>query len=223
MGVLLYLYIMKLLDTIEEILAQPKGLLGRGGYKDAFASKNNPNIIYKVGYKSDLEYEQAVFNEHPDLFCKTYGEVKKLRHPKVAHSSANGAKLHRNDGSVVDYIPSQDEIDEKSYYLAYERLDTNRFEKFYDRISMVFSESDYDFNDVTVEASIAGDKKEAMKVLLSMKPAVKEKAPDLYNDYVQFCLLLFGLINLAVCDYGCDYNVGNFGYDAKGKIKSLDI
>ena len=58
-------------DVIYEIAVQTKGVLGSGGYKDVYASKTNPNIVYKVGDKSDLEYEQSLFNEYPNLFCKT--------------------------------------------------------------------------------------------------------------------------------------------------------
>lgn len=210
-------------DVIYEIAVQTKGVLGSGGYKDVYASKTNPNIVYKVGDKSDLEYEQSLFNEYPNLFCKTYGEVKKLKHPKFVHSSSYGTTLHNYDGSKTNYVPSQNDIDEKSYYLWYERLDTKRFEKFHERISQVFLDSDYDFNEVTLEASRSDNKKEGMSVLLSMKDVVKENASDLYNDYVNFINLFYKLINLPECNHGCDFNIGNFGYDKNGKLKSLDI
>jgi hypothetical protein len=81
--------------------------------KSVWPSKNNPDIVYKFTTDEEglleLKEEKYLSETYPDLFCKTYGEIKKIKNPKYTLENSNG--------------------EEYFYYLAYERLDTRRFTK----------------------------------------------------------------------------------------------
>ena len=180
--------------------------------KSVWPSKNNPDIVYKFTTNEEglleLEEEKYLSDTYPDLFCKTYGEIKKIKNPK--YTPENG--------------------DEYFYYLAYERLDTMRFYNFWMTIEGIFETSNkidvysdeyhahWDIQGL--EAFTLGDYDVSKEVFHIMEPEVKERAPELYNDYIMFINLIFDI--REVREYP-DTNSGNFGYDKNGKIKSLDI
>ena len=182
--------------------------------KSVWPSKNNPDIVYKFTTNEkdllELKEEKYLSDTYPDLFCKTYGEIKKIKKSKYTPENSNG--------------------DEYFYYLAYERLDTKRFYNFWMTIEGIFETSnkidvyDNDYNidwDVWgLESFTLGDYEVSKEVFHIMESEVKERAPELYNEYIMFINLIFDIREVREHP---DTNSGNFGYDKNGKIKSLDI
>ena len=182
--------------------------------KSVWPSKNNPDIVYKFTTDEEglleLKEEKYLSETYPDLFCKTYGEIKKIKNPKYTLENSNG--------------------EEYFYYLAYERLDTRRFYNFWMTIEEIFETSDKidvysdEYNahwDIQgLEAFTLGDYEVSKEVFHIMESEVKERDPELYNDYIMFINLIFDI--REVIEYP-DTNSGNFGYDKTGKLKCLDI
>ena len=214
--------IKEVMGIISEIQIQNK-YFGEGSSKNVYYSSSNPDIVFKVSDYGDLKYEMDIFNKYPDLFCKTYGEIKKLSET-VTRTRGNGEKY-------------EDDV----YYLSYEKLDTEKYVYFYRNIEQVFEDHDVideiemvvnnegwvdsKFEFCVLYFAMSPNKNGAKKLLDLMKPFVKQDVPELYNDYIWFIELLYRITGLEEFDSELywDFNYGNFGYDKNGKIKSLDI
>ena len=108
---------MKLMSIINEMVTKEKILIGRGAFHSIYPSVNNPNIVYKVGYGADrMNSWVELFNEHPDLFPKTYGVIKTFK-----FDVEKGI-----DGSVIKQ--------KTGYYIAVEKLNTKSFFRFWNQI-----------------------------------------------------------------------------------------
>jgi dipeptidase len=202
-----------------------------GSYKNVYFSENNPDIVYKVSDLGALQYEQAIFGKYPDLFCNPIGEPKKMSET-ISRTKGNGEKF-------------EDDV----YYLAYEKLDTEKYMSFYRNMEDTFENNVND--EIKKEAEEKGwikkipnewgtndyfefciynictdpDKMGAVKLFNTMAPIVKQENPNYYNNYLQFIDLLYKITSLEEYDSDLywDFNYGNFGYDKTGKIKCLDI
>jgi hypothetical protein len=213
-----------------------------GSYKDVYPVESNPDIVYKVSGYYDLLGEKNLFGENPDLFSKTYGEIKKLNSPNFKWSSSYGTDYMNVNGEKSEYVPNDKEIDEKSYYLAFEKLDTKKFEDFYSTMQEVYNtyatdeikklweynaygnKIDYFFS-IIFEIATNLNKNEVVDMFHSMNPIIEKETPQYYSDYLNFVDLLYKITTLKEynSDAYWDFNSGNFGYDKNGKIKSLDI
>ena len=183
---------------LNEIEIRDKPMFS-GGSKDVYPVIGNSNIIYKVSGYNDLQGEKELFGEYPDLFCHTYGEIKKLKNPDFKKSSSFD-NTYDNNGKKYEYTPK----DEDSYYLAYEKLDTNKFENFYNTIMDVFNtyatdeikglknttrypgnSVDY-FHGIIFEIATNPNKDHVVKMFHSMNQVIEREAPKYYNDYLNF-------------------------------------
>jgi hypothetical protein len=233
------------IDRIKQVMGlnelRSKPVYG-GSYKDVYPVESNPDIVYKVGGYYELLGEKDLFGKHPDLFSNTYGEIKKLNKPNFKRSSSYGADYMNVKGEKSEYVPNDKEISEKSFYLAFERLDTKKFEDFYSTMQEVFNtyatdeikelweinkysdEINYFFS-IIFEIATNPNKDEVVDVFHTMNPIIEREAPQYYNDYLNFVDLLYKITTLEEYDSDAywDFNSGNFGYDKNGKIKSLDI
>lgn len=215
--------IKEVMGLISELDIKKKNPV-EGSYKNVYMSPNNPDIIYKFAEYADLMGEKVLFDEFPDLFSIPIGDIKKSNET-VTHRKPNGETYVNN-----------------YHYLAFEKLDTKKFEDFYSTMQEVFNtyatdeikklwethrysnKIDYFFS-IIFEMATNLNKGEVVDVFHTMNPIVQREAPQYYNDYLQFIDLLYKITTLDYYDSDAywDFNSGNFGYDKNGKIKSLDI
>jgi hypothetical protein len=222
--------IKEVMGLISELNIKRKGS-DSGSYKNVYFSENNPDIVYKVSDLNGLRYEQAIFGKYPDLFCNPIGEPKKMSET-ISRTKGNG-----------------EEYEDDVYYLAYEKLDTEKYMGFYRNMEDTFENNVSD--EIKKEAEEKGwtkkipngwgtndyfefciynictdpYKRDAVKLFNTMTPIVKQENSNYYNDYLQFIDLLYKITSLEEYDSDLywDFNNGNFGYDKTGKIKCLDI
>jgi len=215
--------IKEVMGLISELDIKKKNPV-EGSYKNVYMSPNNPDIIYKFAEYADLMGEKVLFDEFPDLFSIPIGDIKKSNET-VTHRKPNGETYVNN-----------------YYYLAFEKLDTKKFEDFYSAMQEVFNtyatdeikklwethrysnKIDYFFS-IIFEIATNLNKNEVVDMFHSMNPIIEKEAPQYYSDYLNFVDLLYKITTLKEynSDAYWDFNSGNFGYDKNGKIKSLDI
>lgn len=116
---------MKLISIINEMIAKQKDVIGKGAFHSIYPSIKNPDIVYKIGYNPDkMKLWVELFNEFPDLFPKTYGDIKSF---KFDVKGFNGSVIKKKMG----------------YYIAVEKLDTKSFLNFWNQIDELCVDNEF--------------------------------------------------------------------------------
>jgi hypothetical protein len=186
---------MKLMSVINEMVTKEKDLFGRGAWHLVYPSKNNPDIVYKIGFNLDIMKQWVgLFNEHPDFFPKTYGNIKES---KFNIKGFNGKVIEKKTG----------------YYIAVEKLDTKSFLKFWNEIDLIFLPRDF-------QQFLRYFKNYDMDEIYNLAEKVKTLKPEFMDQFIEFVNLVDSIYEIKPSS---DLHRNQFGIDKEGKMKCLDL
>lgn len=181
---------------IQELGTKVKEIFGSGIEHQIFASKTNPNVIFKVGHKDTVDEWYDVFKSNPEIFPKVF----------------RAGKMHDRDIYYVeleklDTGKFEDKWDDLE--LAMEdvgALDVDRGESFADLYMNEGSDAQVF---VEVGKKLIKHDKEAYNFFIEFLTVIKncEKA----------------ILSVKGKDTIVDAHKYNFGYGSDGKIKCLDL
>lgn len=200
--------------------ARSRKEMGSGVDHLIYPSTTDPNIVYKLGSKTAINYWFKDFNQNPDIFPKVYkrGSTKiKLKDNRNILTKNGYVNLKAGTIVPVDYV-------------ELEKLDTKRVEKEWDMLDQMFEEimeiDDYGFLDFlilhmtnTPQARANGYDND--KMIERMEGEIKTHYQNLYPIFMRYVELTDKI--KAVKPGVPDLHRYNFGYDKNGNLKCLDF
>jgi hypothetical protein len=187
-----------------------KELFGRGAYHKVFASKNNPNVLYKIGTDEMVGKWVEIFRKFPDLFPKVYrtGTMNVKLDDRILRM-INGEITVLNPGETV-----------KARYVEIEKFDTKQALHQWDVINrtiMNFTDNEYHAQSLF---SIL-DEDEGEDIIFNLAKYLKQNKEDFKLQILEDFYNLLSKVYEIKPD--ADVHKGNFGVDADGHLKMLDI
>lgn len=186
----------KLKQNIDEVRTTKKDMYGQGMEHEIYASKTNPNVLFKVGHKDVVDEWLDVFQSNPSIFPKVFnwGKMKDRKFYYVEIEKVDTKKFEKD----------WDELE-----LALEDvgvLDVDRGQTFSD---LYMNEG----SDSAIFVEIAKKLKEhdarAYDFFIKFLTVIKECEREI--------MLVMGKDTLV------DAHKYNFGYGGDGKIKCIDL
>jgi hypothetical protein len=183
-------------QNIDELGTTEKQVFGSGVEHEIYASKSNPNVIFKVGHKDTVDEWYEVFKSNPEIFPKVfragkmqdkniyYVELEKLDTDKF-ENNWDDLELAMEDIGALDVDSGESFAD---LYMN-EGSDANVFIEIGKKLSK-HSKKDYDF---------------FIELLRVIKECERTQLSVTGKDTI------------------VDAHKYNFGYGGDGKIKCLDI
>lgn len=186
---------------VDELSVKTKEPFNAGIEHILFTSKNNPNILYKVGPEQIINKWTKLFMSNPRLFPKVY---------KVG-------RLNSGPRFPAGY-----------YYATIEMLDTKRVEHEWDLMDRGFGQIPYEDDDdewadrdpSTYFIDCLSEEGLFEKTYHSLKH--NPKAQELFKKWMVFISKTTEYVEANGYN-GLDIHRGNFAYDSKGNMKCIDV
>jgi len=186
---------------LNEVRTQQKGEFNRGMEHRIYASKYNPDRLFKVGDDGVLHWVE-VFRSNPDIFAKVF------RTGKINDGKKNG-----------------------TYYAEIEKLQTDRvikeweqIEEKLEEIGVIDSEDGAFGRDIT---DIYTNHGHDQKTISEIAKRLNEYDKDTYNLFIKYFKIFKDCERAIEKVVGhetlVDAHRYNFGYGSDGKLKCLDI
>jgi hypothetical protein len=181
---------------IQELGTKEKEIFGSGVEHQIYASKSNPNVLFKVGHKDTVDEWVDVFKSNGDLFPKVF------RTGKMQDKDIYYVELEKLDTNKFE--KRWDELE-----LALEdigALDVDRGESFAD---LYMNEGSDAHIFVEIGKKLINHDKRAYQFFIEFLTVIKncERA----------------ILSVKGKDTIVDTHKYNFGYGSDGKIKCLDL
>jgi hypothetical protein len=181
---------------IQELGTKEKEVFNRGMEHQIFASKSNPNVLFKVGHKDTVDEWYEVFKSEPEIFPKVF------RAGKMQDENIYYVELEKLDTKKF-------ENDWDSLELSLEDigvLDVDRGESFSD---LYITEGSDASIFVDIGKKLLNHNKKDYDFFINFLTVIKkcEKA----------------ILKIKNKDTFVDAHKYNFGYGKDGKIKCLDL
>jgi hypothetical protein len=181
---------------IQELGTKEKEVFNRGLEHQIFASKSNPNVLFKVGHKDTVDEWYEVFKSEPEIFPKVF------RAGKMQDENIYYVELEKLDTKKF-------ENDWDSLELSLEDigvLDVDRGESFSD---LYITEGSDASIFVDIGKKLLNHNKKDYDFFINFLTVIKkcEKA----------------ILKIKNKDTFVDAHKYNFGYGKDGKIKCLDL
>lgn len=206
--------ILKESAEVDEVLTpdstKDKPVFGRGAYHKVFASKSNPNVLYKIGTDEMVTKWVELFRKFPELFPKVYktGTMNVKLDDRIIRM-VKGEIVVMNPGEPV-----------KARYVEIEKLDTKQALHQWDVINrtiMDFTEGRYDAQKLFTIL----DEDDGEEVIFDIAKYLKQNKEDYKLQVLEdFYNLLSKVYEIKPA---ADVHKGNFGVDNDGRLKMLDI
>lgn len=183
-------------QNIDELGTTEKQMFGSGIEHQIYRSKNNPNVIFKVGHKDTVEEWYEVFKSNPEIFPKVF-RAGKMRDKDIYYVELEKLDTKEFEKKWDDLELSLEDIG---------AIDVDSGERFSD---LYLNEG----SDAKIFAEIAKKLKshntdsynffiELLRVIKNSERAIlKVKGKDTFVDAHKY----------------------NFGYGSDGKIKCIDL
>jgi len=207
---------MKLLEIINKEFKEGRARKAMGGGIEhtIYPSTNEPDVVYKLGFKKTVDRWYEVFKNNPDIFPKVYkrGKTKiKLKKDLNVYTPKGYVSLKAGSLVLLDYV-------------KLEKLDTKRAENEWGIIDMAIEEiserDGYEFLDFLISYMIGFDDQE--RKATEEKLSKNKPVYDLFLKYVSLIDKLLPIGNTNTKNIP-DVHRYNFGYDKQGNLKCLDI
>lgn len=182
--------------NIQELGTREKDMFGSGIEHQIFASKSNPNVIFKVGHKDTVDEWYEVFKSNPEIFPKVF-RAGKMQDEDIYYVELEKLDTDKFEDKWDDLELAMEDIG---------ALDVDRGESFTDL---------YTKEGLDTQIFIEIGKK--------LKNYNKE-AYDFYIDFltvIKNCER--AMLSVKGKDTLVDAHKYNFGYGSDGKIKCLDL
>lgn len=196
---IVFIYMISLVSLLQELNIQQKNLLGHGVEHDVYPSKNNPEIVYKVGFEASINRLVKASKTYPKFFPIVY-KVGKLKNK------------------------------ENRYFVAVEKLNTNRVEKEWEQLEEIFTQLGYinknmvnSIDQLFVEIVLFDEVEYDSNELFNKLKQTNKKYYNLFVKWVNFLHQVNNIVKPYKNNYPLDIHSGNFGYDQQGNMKCLDI
>lgn len=181
------------LMAVDELTTKPKAEFGKGTEHSIYASPNNPNVLYKIGTKKNVEKWSGVFKSNPELFPKIYrsGQLKDGRcYVEIEKLNAEAA--------VKDWGHIEDALEKIGV------IDTDVFNNTIDQLFIHLILGNEDYNKIHKWLS------------------VNKPVQALFSKWVDFLTRTYEYIK-GFGYNGLDIHRYNFAYDQNGNPKAIDI
>lgn len=209
---------MKLLDIVfenvvelNELGTKPKEVYDRGAFHMIYQSKNNPNVLFKIGTQSMVDTWVDLFKSRPDIFpiVKRVGTTD-YKFPKdfVEIDPTTYELIKHNAGDIV-----------KIKYVEIEKLDVNRASIHWDRLDEVVKQISPSGKNLQIYLRSIGLEDSMEQEFIEIGNKLRGNK-FIYDIFVDFYDLLSGVCELKPA---ADIHRRNFGYDKNFKLKMLDI
>jgi hypothetical protein len=196
---------------LNELGTKPKDVYDRGAFHMIYQSKNNPNVLFKIGTQTMVDTWVEVFKSRPDLFpiVKRVGTTN-YKFPKdfVEIDPTTYELIKHNAGDTV-----------KIKYVEIEKLDVNRASIHWDRLddylrSLTGKTLQKYLTSLSIDDSLENE-------FIEIGDQLQEKGNKfLYDIFRDFHNLLIQVYELKPA---ADVHRRNFGYDNNMNLKMLDI
>jgi hypothetical protein len=206
--------ILKESAEVDEVLTpdstKEKPVFGRGSYHKVFASKSNPNVLYKIGTEEMVNKWVELFRKFPELFPKVYktGTMNVKLDDRIIRM-VKGEIVVMNPGEPV-----------KARYVEIEKLDTKQALHQWDIINrtiMDFTNNKFDAQRLFTIL----DEDEGEEVIFDLAKNLKQNKEEFKLQILEdFYNLLSKVYEIKPA---ADVHKGNFGMDGDGRLKMLDI
>jgi hypothetical protein len=179
------------LKSVKTPNIQVKRALGGRDHR-VFQSKINPNVVFKAEVRpGEVSKWYDTFKKYPNVFAKT---IKKT-------------KVRDTDGTLLDAV-------------AMEKLDTLKFEKFWDSLEKVYN-SFPKHETSTLEYLVKHIKEpQYNKKFIEVLNSAKKQTPSMKSKIDEFMNMVNQLYKITPEP---DIRKFNLGYDGSGVLKALDI
>jgi hypothetical protein len=181
---------------IQELGTKEREVFGGGIEHEIYASKNNPNVIFKVGHKDTVDEWYDVFKSNPEIFPKVF-RAGKMQDEDIYYVELEKLDTKKFENDWDDLELSMEDIG---------ALDVDTGESFADLYMGNGSNSSIF---VEIGKKLAKHNKEAYDFFIEFLTVIKncEKA----------------ILKVKGKDTIVDAHKYNFGYGSDGKIKCLDL
>jgi hypothetical protein len=192
---------------VNELGTKPKEVYDKGAFHDIYQSKNNPNVLYKIGTKNMVDSWVDIFKSRPDLF------------PIVYKTGTMNYKLPKPFTEFIDGQPVKHEAGEsiKVSYVEIERLDVRQAVIHWDRLDEVVKQ-------------MTGKSLQTYLTVIGLEDPMENEFNEIgeqlkdnkfiYDIFVDFYNLLSRVYEIKPA---ADVHKRNFGYDKNMNLKMLDI
>ncbi len=187
---------------MDELSITKKACFGVGCYHKVYKSAKNPNRLYKIGRRKDVEEWVEIFNSAPNLFPKMY-------------------RVFPSKKDLGGFVVEIEKLDTKQAEIDFDTVAgicgyfNATIPRHHDDGRIYLSQMD----------------KEKLNTLLRFIKQRGEKRGDstqeideLINLVIKWCEYLM-IITPLVLKYkdSTDFHSENFGYDNNGNIKAIDV
>lgn len=181
---------------IQELGTKPKEILGSGIEHQIFASRTNPNVIFKVGNKDVVEEWFDVFKSNPEIFPKVF-RAGKMQDKKIYYVELEKLDTKKFENNWENLELALEDIGV---------LDVDRGESFSD---LYMNEGSNAPAFIEIGKKLLAHNKEAYNFYIDLLSVIKkgEKA----------------ILDVKNKDTIVDVHKYNFGYGSDGKLKCLDL
>jgi hypothetical protein len=181
---------------IQELGTKEKEVFGSGIEHEIYASKSNPNVIFKVGHKDTVDEWFEVFKSNPEIFPKVF-RAGKMQDEDIYYVELEKLDTKKFENDWDDLELAMEDVGV---------LDVDTGESFADLYMGNGSNSSIF---VEIGKKLAKHNKEAYDFFIEFLTVIKncEKA----------------ILKVKGKDTIVDAHKYNFGYGSDGKIKCLDL
>jgi hypothetical protein len=181
---------------IQELGTQDKNMYGSGLEHAIYASKSNPNVLFKVGHKDSVNEWFELFKKHPNLFPKVF------RSGKLQDKDYYYVEIEKLDtGKFED---NWDMLEESLEDIG--AVDPDEGESFSDLYLTNGSDAEI-FKNIAIKLS--KHNKDSYNFFIELLTLIKD-CERAQNSFLNKDTIV-------------DAHKYNFGYSSDGKIKCLDV
>jgi hypothetical protein len=181
---------------IHELGTKEKEVFNKGMEHQIFASKSNPNVLFKVGHKDTVDEWYEVFKSEPEIFPKVFRSGK-MQDKDIYYVELEKLDTNKFEKNWDDLELSLEDIG---------AIDVDRGETFAD---LYMNEGSDASVFVDIGKKLSETNKSAYKFFIEFLTVIKkcERA----------------ILQVKNKDTIVDTHKYNFGYGSDGKIKCLDL
>jgi hypothetical protein len=181
---------------IQELGTKEKEVFGSGIEHEIYASRSNPNVIFKVGHKDTVDEWYEVFKSNPEIFPKVF-RAGKMQDEDIYYVELEKLDTKKFENDWDDLELAMEDIG---------ALDVDRGESFAD---LYMNEGSDASIFVEIGKKLAKYNKDAYNFFINFLTVIKqcERA----------------ILSVKEKDTIVDAHKYNFGYGSDGKIKCLDL
>lgn len=208
---IIYDIVLESYSDLNELGTENKQIYDKGAFHNIYQSKNNPNVLYKIGTEKMVDSWVNIFKSRPDLFPKVYRTGKmNYELPRDFTELTNGDIVKHKAGDVI-----------KISYVEIEKLDVRQAIIHWDSLDNIIktmSPSNTNLQTYLTHLGLEDSlEDEFVELGDKLKGIGNEYGYELFRDFYNLLIQVYEIKPAA------DVHKRNFGYDKDMKLKMLDI